>query len=39
MAKADEPRRLAWPWWATLALLAVVAMSAATIVVTIYTTH
>jgi hypothetical protein len=36
VAKADEKRRLAWPWWATWALIAVVATSALTVAVTVY---
>jgi hypothetical protein len=36
MEKRDETRRMAWPWWATWALLAVVVTSAATIAATLY---
>jgi hypothetical protein len=36
MEKRDETRGMAWPWWATWALLAVVVTSAATIAATLY---
>ena len=36
MEKSDESRKLSWPWWASWALLAVVATSVVTIAATLY---
>ena len=36
MTKPDEARTLSWPWWASWALLAVVATSILTIAATLY---
>lgn len=36
MARPDEAPKLAWPWWATWALVAVVSTSLLTIAATLY---
>jgi hypothetical protein len=37
VANKDDKQKLSWPWWAPWALLYVIATSALTIAVTIYT--
>jgi len=36
MSNSVDPRRLSWPWWASWALLGVVATSLMTIAATLY---